>query len=156
MTTADGISVDHGNDRLRQPPYLHLHVENVQTWHAVVADISSTPLHMHVAARTKGLVAGTGEQHHAYFGVLTAKAERLRYLPRGLWCERIAIAFAVDGNLGDVVILLKKDFLEILQFSPFSFFHINVVVLFSYACKGTIFPYDYPHYSEKNVIFAKK
>ena len=50
MTAADGIAVDHGDDRLWQSAYLHLHIEHAQSWHAVLVNLSAAPFHVHIAS----------------------------------------------------------------------------------------------------------
>ena len=56
MTTADGITIDHRDDGLRQTADLHLHIEHRETRHPLVVDIAATPLHVHVTTRTEGML----------------------------------------------------------------------------------------------------
>ena len=46
----------------------------------------------------------------------------------GQWCERIAIAWPIDSDLGNVVILFEEDFLKIeaLYSFPFTMIHSGV------------------------------
>ena len=128
MSATDGVTVDHGDDGLRQGAYLLLHVEDVKTWYAVVADIAAASLHVHVATRAERLVAGSGKDDNADALRLTTPSECLRHLPRGARCEGITITRTVDGDLGDAIIFLKQDFLKVkaLHGHPISFFHIVV------------------------------
>ena len=35
MSATDGIAIDHGDDGLRKAPYLHLHIEHIETGHTI-------------------------------------------------------------------------------------------------------------------------
>ena len=113
VAAADGVAVDHGDDRLGKPPDLHLHVEHIQSGHAVAADISATPLDVHVAARTESLVAGTGKNDHANVETVAAIGESLLHFHDCKRCESIAVTWPVDGDFGNVMIRFKQDFLEV-------------------------------------------
>ena len=127
MTATDGIAVDHRDDRLGQTAYLHLHIEHAEARHTLSVDIAATTFHMHVATGAESLVASTCEQHDTNVQAVTAIVERLRHLPRRERGERIAIAFAVDGDLRNVMPLFKKDLLEVESFNlfPVSFHIVN-------------------------------
>ena len=113
VAAADGVAVHHGYHGLGQTAYLHLHVEHAQTGHAGIVYIAAAALHVHVAARAEGLVAGAGEQHHAYALGLAAVGEGLRELQRGPGGEGVAVAGAVDGNLGYAVVFLEEYLLKV-------------------------------------------
>ena len=56
MTTTDGITIDHRDDRFGQTTDLHLHIEYTQTGHALIIDIATTTFHVHVTTRTEGML----------------------------------------------------------------------------------------------------
>ena len=135
MSAADGVAVDHGDDGLGQPAYLHLHVEHREPGHSLVVDVSAPALHVHVAARAEGvldvlqpLALGhlahlSRQQHHAYALQLAAVGEGLAQLQRRLGCEGIAVARPVDGDLGDAVELFEAYLFELPNLFPLSLFH---------------------------------
>ena len=55
VSSAYGKTVDHGNDRLGQGPYLFLHVKHIETRHSVCADIAAFAFYVHVTSRAEGL-----------------------------------------------------------------------------------------------------
>lgn len=128
VSSADGVAVDHRYDRLRQPPYLHLYVEDVEPRHTILAYVSATSFDMHVATGAESLVTGTGEDDHTYVEMVAAVGEGLAHLPHRQRREGVAVAWSVDGNLRDVVVFLKEYLLEVetLYCFPFSFHNIYV------------------------------
>ena len=128
MSAADGIAIHHCYDRFWQRTNLLLHIKHVEARHTVVADISATAFHIHVATGAESLVAGTGENHDTYALCFATPCESLTHLPCGARSERIAVAWAVDCYFGNTVIFFEKYFLEVEVFNlfPFSCFHIYV------------------------------
>ena len=113
MPSADGIAVNHRDNRLGQAPDLHLHVEHIQSGHTVRTYISAPALDVHVASGAESQVAGTRKYHHPYVEMVAAIGESLAHLPHRKGRESIAVAGTVDGYLGDMMIFLEEDFLEI-------------------------------------------
>ena len=80
MPAAHGKAVDHGNDGFGYGAYLFLYVQNGKVRHTVLAYVSATSLHVHVATGAEGIGAhpilfalsllagrvGTGQDDHAY------------------------------------------------------------------------------------------
>ena len=105
---------------------LHLHIQHVEPWHTIVADISAAPFGMHIAACAKCLVARTRQQHHAHVLTRATVVKSTAHLPCGERCECVAIALAVDGDFGNAVKVLKQNFfkVETLNGLPFSLTHL--------------------------------
>lgn len=121
VASANGIAVDHSNDRLWQAAYLHLHIEHAETRYACLVDVAATPLDVHVATRAEGFVACSGQYDYADVLCFATPAERLRQLPCGLGCKGIAIARTVDGYLCYSIVFFQQDFFKISDVFPFSF-----------------------------------
>ena len=81
MAASDGISVYHRDDGLGQRADLFLHVQYVETGHSVCSHISSAAFHMHVATRTEGFVACSGQHHNADVAAFTAVVECVLDIP---------------------------------------------------------------------------
>ena len=120
MAAANGVSIHHGNHRLRQTADLHLHIKHIQPRHAIGAHISATTFHIHIAPATKSLVAGTGKNHHANAARFAAESKSLTHFGGGTRGESIAIARTIDGDFGNAIVFFKQDFLKIetLDFFP--------------------------------------
>ena len=124
MTTTDGITIHHSDDRLWQTANLHLYIEHIQSRYTIVAYITATALHMHVTSGTESLITSTRQDDNTDIQTVAAIVECLRHLPSGQRCESIAVTLTVDGNLSDMIILLEDDFLEIKTFYLLPFSHI--------------------------------
>ena len=132
MSTTDGIAIDHRNDGFGQTTNLHLHIEDTQARHALFIDIATTTFDVHITARAEGVLDiserltlrhfrhGTCEQYHRDVLHLTAHGKGLGEFPGGLWGESIAILRTVDGDLGDAIIFLEDNLLELADFFPIS------------------------------------
>ena len=75
VAAADGVAGDHGDDRLRRAPDLHVEVGDVEAADAllaerVVADVARVAPDPLVAAGAERLVALAGEDDHADVGIL--------------------------------------------------------------------------------------
>lgn len=57
MASADGVSVDHGNYRLRERADLFLYVKNIQAGNSVGSHVASVSFYVHVASRAESFVA---------------------------------------------------------------------------------------------------
>ena len=120
MSATDGISVDHGNHRFRDGTNLFLYVEHIQTGNAVSTYVSAVAFHVHVASGAESLVASSCQYDDIDVLTLTAVIQCVTDFSSGGWSERIAVSRAVDGNLGDSIIKLKKNILVFLDGFPFS------------------------------------
>ena len=90
---------------------------------------------MHVATRTEGMLHilqpltfrhvthGSRQQHHTDALQFTAERKGLTQLQRRLRCKGVAVAWAVNGNLGNTVILFEENFFELPNLFPLSLFH---------------------------------
>ena len=106
VTAADRVARDHGHDRLRQPPDLHVEVADVEAADAllgdlVVADVAVVATDPLVAAGAERLVAGAGEDDRADVGVVAGAVERVAELGEGLRAERVVDVRPVDRDLRD-------------------------------------------------------
>lgn len=72
MSAADGVAVDHGYHRFGDGAYGLVEVKHVEARHTVLVYISADPFDFLVTSRTECLVAGTGEDYHAYVGSFAA------------------------------------------------------------------------------------
>ena len=125
MSATDGIAVHHSDDWLWQSANLHLHIEHAQSGHALLVDVATMTFHMHVATRAEGMLhvfqlfafrhfrQSTREDDNAQVEAVAADVECLRQLPRRQRSERVAVAWTVDGDLRNVIVLLEEDFLEV-------------------------------------------
>lgn len=114
MAAADGVAGDQRNDDFGHGADELLHVEDVETRHAVAAHVTRVTAHALVAARAEGVFAilvwtGAGQEHHANGGVLTRVDQGVVKLKRRFGTERIALLRAVDGDLRDAIDLVIQD-----------------------------------------------
>ena len=132
MTTSDGITIHHGDDRLGQTTDLHLHIEHTQTGHAIFINIATTTFYVHVSTRTKGMLYigqslslrhlrhRSCEQHYRNVLHLATHAEGLRQFPSGLGGKGVTVTGTIDGNLGNTIIFLEEDLFKHTYFFPVS------------------------------------
>ena len=128
VAAADRIASDQGDDDLGHRTNEALEVEDVESGHAVRADIAA-PLvaaDFLVAARaerelTVGLGVGAAEEHHADAGVIAGIGEGLEHFGDGVGRERVAPVRAVDGHAGDSGGLFVDDVLEVPASFPLDF-----------------------------------
>ena len=68
------------------------------------------------------LAHSTSQQYHTDILHLATHSKSLTQLPSGLGGEGIAIAWTINGNLGDTIILLKQNLLKLSYRLPVSHF----------------------------------
>ena len=132
MASSHGKAVHHGDDGLGDAAYLTLYVQDAEVRQAVLADVASTPLDVHVTSGTEGirghpllvaltLLAGavsTGEQHHTQAWRLVADAQGIAHLPRGERGEGIAYMGTVDGDTGYALPFVQEYLTVVLDGFP--------------------------------------
>ena len=73
VTSADGVTSDHGDHWLGQASNLLLHIENVQARDAVAADVAAITANFLVTPAAEGFLAFAGENDDAN-GLVFVKA----------------------------------------------------------------------------------
>ena len=81
VASANGIAVDHRNDGFGQRTYLFLHIEDIETGHAVATDITAATFDIHIAARAESLIASTRQDNDTDFGILPTDTKGIAHLP---------------------------------------------------------------------------
>ena len=120
VSATNGVSVYHGNNRLRDRADLFLYIQHIQARYTVGSYITSVSFYVHVATGTEGFVAGSGQYHYIDVLTLAAVVQRIADFSRSSWSERIAVAGTIDGNLGYAIIKLEKNILVFFDGFPFS------------------------------------
>ncbi len=124
MAPADSVAVHHSNNGLGHHADKALQVKHVQAGNVVFAHVAAVAAHLLVAARAEGLVfrlavvIGARKDDHAHFLVVTRKRERVEQLDVRLRRERIAALGAVDGDLGDAIVLFVDDLVIVFDVFP--------------------------------------
>ena len=81
VSPANGIAVDHRNDGFGKGTYLFLHVEHIETGHAVATDITAATFDIHIAARAESLIASPRQDNDTDFGILPTDTKGIAHLP---------------------------------------------------------------------------
>ncbi|CNU89386.1 Uncharacterised protein [Salmonella enterica subsp. enterica serovar Bovismorbificans] len=104
MTTADGVTRDHRDNRFWTGANLALEVQHVQVMHAGVILITAViAAHLLVAARAKRFIAFAGQNNHAHVVVVTGIRQRLNHLFYRQRTKRIAHLRTINGDFRDTV-----------------------------------------------------
>ena len=121
VSATDGKTVYGGNHGFRDAADLLLHVQYAQAGNAVLTDIPAASFHILVASGAESLVARSGNDNHINIRFLTADAQGIAHFSGSGRGKRIAVAFAVDGDTGNSVIVFKKNIFIFPDGCPFSF-----------------------------------
>ncbi len=104
MTTADGISRDHRDNRFWTGANLALEIQHVQVMHAGVILITAViAAHLLVAARAKRFIAFAGQNNHTHVVVVTGIRQRLNHLFDGQRTKCIAHLRTINGDFCNTV-----------------------------------------------------
>ena len=109
VAAADGVSGDHGDDRLGEAPHLDLEVEHVEAGCPAGSRYPASPRIFWSPPRAERLVACAGEDDHPDGLIVPGDLEGIGQLEQGGWPEGVADFRSVDGDLGDAVDRLVDD-----------------------------------------------
>src|SRR6185295_9817346 len=96
LAAADRVAGDDGDDRFWNLSNLALEVEDVEAWHAVVADVAPVAANALIATGAESLGAGAGEEHDSNRRIGVGVIEGFRQLEESLRAKGVAYLRAVD------------------------------------------------------------
>ena len=122
MPAPNRIPRHHRHHRLRQPPNLLLHIQNVQTRNPILTNVPRIPPHLLIAPRTKRQRPLPRQNDHPHLPILMHNLKRLQHLLHRLRPKRIAHLRAIDRNLRNPVLgLLQLDISVSLDRCPHNY-----------------------------------
>ena len=120
VSATNGKSIYGSNYRFRNAADLFLYIQNTQTGNTVLADIAATPFHILVTARTESLVTSSRNHDHINIRFFPANAQCVTHFSRCSRSKCISIAFTVNGDAGNPIIVIKEDIFVFSDGCPFS------------------------------------
>ena len=98
VPAADGVTVDHGNDRFRQGTDLFLYIQHIQAGNTVCSDVTAVTFYVHIASAAEGFIACSGQNHYVDIPALTAVIQGITDFGGCSRGECVAVTRTVDGD----------------------------------------------------------
>ena len=114
MSAANGIPVNHGNNRFGHGAYFTLYIQYVEARNAIFADIAAFSLYILIATGTKSFVTFPRKNDGVNIHIFMAHGKGYRHFGGGSGGEGIVIAWPVDGYFGNMIPILQFDFLKLM------------------------------------------
>src|SRR5256885_6318794 len=118
VAATDGVTGDHGDDRLGEAPDLDLDIQDVEPADALRVDVAVVAANPLVAARAEGFRARAGQYDDTAAGIVARGLECPPHLAHGRGPEGVAHLRPADRDHGDPVQRLADDVLAVPRDGP--------------------------------------